>query len=206
MARAGIDLAAVGMIAAGGVLAYSGVNDPVGGPVGVVRDVLQGKTPTPGVRVATAPTAGAQGIVLGPIQGSGLGEASSSGIGVAGSRATIMATARSYLGVMYRFGGASRSGIDCSGLVLVSYKAVGISLPHLATAQAARGRRIPREAGLPGDLVAWGVPGNYPHIALMVDQNTIIHAYSWGKPVGYGTLWAKRVTGFGYPDIIRILP
>lgn len=220
MAESGISLGGLGLIAAGAVLAYSGVNDPVGGPVGVVRDILQGKTPTPGVQVGTAPVgplgslSGAIGNAISGIGtgGTGTGEQGILGglggaIGNSLSRSRILAVAQGYLGVPYRFGGASRSGMDCSGLVLVAYRdGAGITLPHLATAQAARGRRIDLASALPGDLAAWGVPGNYPHIAIIVDKSTVIVAPTWGKSVMYQALWEKKVSGFGYPDIIRILP
>jgi hypothetical protein len=47
-------------MASGLVLSYSALQDPVGGPVGVVRDVLSGKVPTPGVQKVT-PAGGASG-------------------------------------------------------------------------------------------------------------------------------------------------
>lgn len=194
---------------AGLVLTYSGLNDPVGGPVGVVRDVLQGRTPTPGIQTITA-ALGADvgaGLIAGAkaIQPGG-GSGASGSAGGAGVRSRVLAVARSYLGVPYSLGGASRRGIDCSGLVLVAYRdGAGIALPHRATLQAARGRRVDRSQVLPGDLVAWGVPGNYPHIALAVSTDQVIVASTWGKPVQYQTLWERKVPGFGYPDIIRIL-
>lgn len=203
MAEGGsLSLPGLTMIAAGAVLAYSGVNDPVGGPVGVVTAILRGETPTPGVQIATAAAGGAA-------SGAGAvdGGASNQGADVpAGVRSRILSVARSYLGVPYRLGGASRSGIDCSGLVLVAYRdGAGINLPHRATLQAARGRRISRAEVMPGDLVAWGVPGNYPHIALAVSADQVIVAPTWGKPVQYQTLWEKKVPPFGFPDIIRVL-
>jgi cell wall-associated NlpC family hydrolase len=196
----GLSLAGLGMMTAGAVLAYSGVNDPVGGPIGVTRDILSGKLPTPGIQIVTARSA------ITPDAGASTGE----GIGdrnvPQGARQKIINIARTYLGVPYRLGGASRSGIDCSGLVLVSYRdGAGVKLPHLATAQAARGKRISRDQAQPADLAAWGVPGNYPHIALIIDANTCIVAPTWGKSVQYQTWWSAKVPGYGMPDVIRIL-
>lgn len=192
----GLSLAGLGMLTAGAVLAYSGINDPVGGPVGVVTAVLQGKTPTPQV-----PT------VVGG--GGGAAAAGKFAAGVTptfGSAASVLQVARSYLGVPYRLGGASRSGIDCSGLVLVAYRdGAGINLPHRATLQAARGQRVSRDQVRAADLVAWGVPGNYPHIALALDHDSVIEAPTWGIPTRISRLWERKVPGFGYPDIIRIL-
>jgi len=207
MADGGISLTGLTMLGAGMVLAYSGVNDPEGGPIGVVAAILRGETPKPGVQISTAPgdfagAGAAAGGAAGAIGGS-LGGGADVPQGV---RSKIMSIARTYLGVPYRLGGATRTGIDCSGLVLVAYRdGAGINLPHRATLQAARGRRIPRAQVLPGDLVAWGVPGNYPHIALAVDADTVIVAPTWGKTVQYQKLWEKKVPPFGYPDIIRVL-
>jgi cell wall-associated NlpC family hydrolase len=204
-----LSLPGLGLIAGGLVLAYAGLNDPPGGPVGVVRDILSGKTPTPGVQLTT-PALNAGINVAGAIGaatdvGAGVAKAVNSFAGTA-ARSQILSVARSYLGVKYVFGGMSRKGIDCSGLVLVAYRdGAGIKLPHRATSQAGRGRRIDRAQVLPGDLVAWGVPGNYPHIAIAVSADQIIVAPHTGTVVQYQQLWQKAVPGFGYPDIIRIL-
>lgn len=188
------------MIAGGAVLAYSGVNDPVGGPLGVVRDILSGRTPTPGIQTVTKAAA-----IGGAAKAGGIVGDTDPNVPT-GVRQKVINVARQYLGTPYRFGGASINGIDCSGLVLVAYRdGAGIKLPHLATAQAARGRRIPREQAQPADLAAWGVPGNYPHIALIVTANTCIVAPTWGKKVQYQEWWESKVPGFGMPDVIRIL-
>lgn len=194
----GISLPGLTFMGAGVLFVYSGLNDPVGGPAGALRAILTGKTPTPGTQTRTATSgagpsssdtvAGAAGAVAGSVVGS-----------------AVIKVAQTYLGVPYVWAGASKRGIDCSGLVLVAYRdGAGINLPHLATAQMARGKRINRADIRPGDLVGWGVPGNYPHIALAMNQNQVIVAPQSGQNVQYQTLWEKKVPGFGYPDIVRI--
>lgn len=64
MADVGLSLPGIVLAAGGLVLAYSGVQDPEGGPVGVIRAVLSGKVPKPGAQTTT-PTGGA-GTDLGP--------------------------------------------------------------------------------------------------------------------------------------------
>lgn len=61
MPTAGVSLGALGLIAGGAILAYAGVNDPVGGPVGVVRDLLNGKVPQPGQQSQGSGVGGAVG-------------------------------------------------------------------------------------------------------------------------------------------------
>jgi cell wall-associated NlpC family hydrolase len=202
MRDAGLNLAGIGLITAGGILTYTGVNDPVGGPIGVLRDLLTGRTPSPGVRTVT----GTETIGEAPFSETG-GELDAQHGGLAlGAKRRVVSVAEGFLGTRYLLGGSSKSGIDCSGLVMVAYRqGAGISLPHRATAQAARGRAVPRQQAEPGDLVAWGVPGNYPHIAIVTGANTCIAAWTWGVPVKYGPIDQKAVPGFGYPDIIKII-
>jgi probable lipoprotein NlpC len=50
--------------------------------------------------------------------------------------ATVVSTAKSYIGTPYLYGGMSRNGIDCSALIYNSYKAAGISIPRTAEAQS----------------------------------------------------------------------
>jgi probable lipoprotein NlpC len=62
-------------------------------------------------------------------------------------------TARSYLGTPYRYGGSSKAGIDCSGLLVLSYKAAGVDLPRTTNEQVNMGRKVGINSLKPGDLV-----------------------------------------------------
>lgn len=196
----GISLPGLTFMGAGVLFVYSGLNDPVGGPAGALRDILTGKTPTPGTQTRTATGGGSSGASSSDTVSGALNQ-----IGGTIQGSAVIKVAQTYLGVPYVWAGASKRGIDCSGLVLVAYRdGASINLPHLATLQMARGKRITRAEIRPGDLVGWGVPGNYPHIALAMNQNTVIVAPQSGQNVQYQTLWEKKVPGFGYPDIVRI--
>ena len=66
----------------------------------------------------------------------------------------LLVEAESYLGTPYRFGGMSRSGIDCSAFVLSVFgSAMGMELPRVAASQAQEGERVERGDLQKGDLV-----------------------------------------------------
>lgn len=66
---------------------------------------------------------------------------------------TIIKKARSFQGTPFRLGGTTQEGIDCSGLVMVSFREVGIRLPRTSEAQSKVGRWIAITKLRPGDLV-----------------------------------------------------
>ncbi len=65
----------------------------------------------------------------------------------------IIKVARSYIGTPYRYGGSTRRGMDCSGLLYISFEVANIKLPRTSNEQANYGQEV-RLANLsPGDLV-----------------------------------------------------
>jgi cell wall-associated NlpC family hydrolase len=65
----------------------------------------------------------------------------------------VIKIARSYIGTPYRYGGSTRKGMDCSGLLCTSFEAANIKLPRTSNEQANYGSEV-RLANLsPGDLV-----------------------------------------------------
>lgn len=65
----------------------------------------------------------------------------------------VVTTARVYKGTPYRTGGTGNAGMDCSGLVLTSYKAIDQALPHSAIKLSKMGKRASSRKLKPGDLV-----------------------------------------------------
>jgi cell wall-associated NlpC family hydrolase len=71
----------------------------------------------------------------------------------------ILSEAETYLGTPYRFGGTSRSGIDCSAFVQRVFEIFDYQLPRVSSAQAKEGTEIPKEELRAGDLVFFSTTG-----------------------------------------------
>jgi cell wall-associated NlpC family hydrolase len=118
---------------------------------------------------------------------------------IAHERRLVLRVARMQLGAPYAYGGASRGGFDCSGLTMYVYKRLGRDLPHGATDQAYRGRRVSLRRLRIGDLVFYGGSGYYHHVGIYVGRGRIIHAPHTGAVVSYsgigGAATARRLIG-----------
>jgi cell wall-associated NlpC family hydrolase len=109
------------------------------------------------------------------------------------SRANIaIRAAMSYIGTWYVWGGASRSGVDCSGLIMLAYDAAGIHFPHYSGAMYEDTMRVPLIDIEPGDLLFYGYDGDQ-HVAMYVGDGKMIEAEMTGTRVhivpvrlGYG--------------------
>lgn len=69
-------------------------------------------------------------------------------------RSTVVAAARSQLGVPYVWGGTTPGvGLDCSGLTQYCYAQAGISIPRNSEDQSAFGTKVPVSLAEPGDIL-----------------------------------------------------
>ena len=82
----------------------------------------------------------------------------------------VVKTAESYLGTPHRMGGTSRSGMDCSGLVFVSFREVNQTLPRVSGAQARVGNPVGRQDLRRGDLVFFSQNGTIFHVGLVLES------------------------------------
>lgn len=112
------------------------------------------------------------------------------------SAASILATAKRYVGTHYRYGGESPStGFDCSGFVQYVFAKHGVELPRTSRLQAGTGVALPLavEALQPGDLLLFASNGRgVNHVAIYVGNNRILHSSAGAGGVVYDDLTTPR--------------
>lgn len=117
-----------------------------------------------------------------------------------GRRATIVRTALDYFGDPYVLGGASHSGIDCSGLTMNAYAAVGIALPHYVPSQDVLGVPETEAQAKPGDVLVFN---NEDHIGIYLGDGMVLHAPATGRTVSIEPVSVWLPAGVHFT---RILP
>ena len=98
-----------------------------------------------------------------------------------GIESDFVSVAQKFTGTPYLWGGRSSFGIDCSGLVQLSLRGVGVLCPRDTDQQASSvGSPINDEITklLRGDLIFMN-----GHVAIMVDRHTILHANAFHMSV-----------------------
>ncbi|WP_339895574.1 C40 family peptidase [uncultured Algibacter sp.] len=84
----------------------------------------------------------------------------------------IIDYAKQFEGTRYKWGGTTKSGMDCSGLVFESFKSSNILLPRISRDMAKKGNKIQLKKVLKGDLLFFKT-GNrrnsINHVGLIVD-------------------------------------
>ncbi len=99
---------------------------------------------------------------------------------------TVIKTARSYTGTPYKWGGTTKSGMDCSGLLLNSFKAINYKIPRTSAEQSKIGKKVAKSDIKPGDLVFFATgkkKRKITHVGLVTevrgkDNIKFIHASS----------------------------
>lgn len=97
---------------------------------------------------------------------------------------SLIDIAMDYIGVPYRFGGSSLSGIDCSAYVQMVYRYFSIDLPRTAREQFKAGVKVSKKELRIGDLIFFRTYAKYPsHVGIYVGEGKMIHASSRNKKV-----------------------
>ncbi len=120
---------------------------------------------------------------------------------------TAVATAITYaehqLGKPYLWGGTGPDAFDCSGLVMMAYRAAGIDIPRTSQQQWAAGPRISASQVQPGDLVFFagsdGTPTSPGHVGLVIGGGLMIEAYATGFPIRIAPYGDRNPVGFTRP-------
>ncbi len=120
---------------------------------------------------------------------------------------SVVDVARRYLGVPYVFGGTNpATGLDCSGLVQLVYRQVGVQLPRTAQLQFNATARVGDDRLQPGDLVFFA--RTYPdpndwvtHVGIYIGGGQQINAPTTGQVVSiqpvFSGFWGAHFIGGG---------
>jgi peptidoglycan DL-endopeptidase CwlO len=116
---------------------------------------------------------------------------------------TAIAYAEQQLGKPYQWGATGPDAFDCSGLVMMAYRAAGIDIPRTSQQQWAFGPRISASMVQPGDLVffagADGTPTAPGHVGLVIGNGLMIEAYATGFPIRIAPYGDRDPVGFTRP-------
>ena len=115
-------------------------------------------------------------------------------------RERLIATAKKYIGTIYRYGGMGVKGFDCSGYVQFVYREIGISLPRSTPDQFEQGTKIDRADIKPGDLLFYRIyGGRISHVGIYLGDSRFIHAPSFGRRVSITSMelayWKSKFAG-----------
>ncbi len=106
-----------------------------------------------------------------------------------------------WYGTRYRYGGTTKSGVDCSAFVQAVYlSAFAVSLPRTARDQYRNSRIISATEMKTGDLVFFNTTGGISHVGIYLQNNKFIHAStSQGVTVSdmFDPYYLRRFIGIG---------
>jgi peptidoglycan DL-endopeptidase CwlO len=111
------------------------------------------------------------------------GDSTRSSVTGSSKGAKALAYAKAQLGEPYARSGAGPSSWDCSGLTMMAWGSVGVSLPHSSRQQYNRGQPVAKSDLQLGDLVFFY--SDIHHVGLYAGNGRVIHAPRPGKSVEY---------------------
>jgi hypothetical protein len=93
--------------------------------------------------------------------------------------------ARRHLGLPYLWGGMSPAGLDCSGMVHLVWRELGVIIPRDADDQQDAAPAVALGQEAPGDLYFFAHPGTdrAHHVGIVVEPSVMIHAPESGRGI-----------------------
>ena len=106
-----------------------------------------------------------------------------------GKGATVVETAKRYIGCSYVYGATGPSSFDCSGFTSYVFGLHGVSLNRTAAGQYSNGVYVSRGQLQPGDLVMFGSSAsNITHVGIYIGGGQIVHAANKSRGVTTDTI------------------
>lgn len=97
---------------------------------------------------------------------------------------TFIEMARTHLGLPYLWGGLCDQGLDCSGLVHLSLRRLGLVVPRDADDQYDACQHIPAADARPGDLYFFARQNKRPHhVGIVTGPGRMLHAPETGSVI-----------------------
>ncbi|MBM7787611.1 C40 family peptidase [Tenggerimyces flavus] len=106
----------------------------------------------------------------------------------------VLEQARRFVGLDYLWSGMCAFGLDCSGLVHISFRALGRVVPRDAKDQADFAEPVPLDEVQAGDLFFFAKPGKeISHVGFATGaESVILHAPGTGNPVEEAPMSGRR--------------
>jgi peptidoglycan DL-endopeptidase CwlO len=109
--------------------------------------------------------------------------------------AEVVAWLQSKIGIPYVWGGEGATGFDCSGLSMMAWRSVGVSIHHNSRAQFGQTDRIALADLAPGDLLFYGDPIH--HLGIYIGGGKMIEAPRTGLTVRVSSIQRRDLVGAG---------
>ncbi len=111
----------------------------------------------------------------------------------------VLTKARTFTGSRYKWGGTEANGLDCSALVVLSFRSIGMNLPRTSSEIANIGRKVSMKEITPGDLVFFSTNSDRSvnHVGIVAEFRNdydirFIHSSSLNGGVKEDNLFDKK--------------